>query len=164
MPLPLTFAYRIGVRVRRLCPLRNASNYGVLHRPFKSFGGHLLPRASSSARYYRSPAHIGTTLSDGLMRARSGAPHHASWLSTHTLRKCYRRIVVTSALRRHGIYAGKQWSLRSCWPDRLIGELPKHLRLRVTNPSDSYANDAPIELILLSTRPSSPDYTRNCRP
>ena len=74
-----------------------------------------------------------------LLAAESGAPHHG-FMGLYTyLEKVYRADAVVH-VGTHGameFMPGKQVGLsESCWPDRLIGELPNIYLYSVNNPSE----------------------------
>jgi magnesium chelatase subunit H len=74
-----------------------------------------------------------------LLAAESGAPHHGFMALYTYLEKIFRADVVVH-VGTHGateFMPGKQVGLSgSCWPDRLIGELPNVYIYSVNNPSE----------------------------
>ncbi|MBV9957232.1 MAG: cobaltochelatase subunit CobN [Acidobacteria bacterium] len=137
-------AYRMGTdEYRRLCPFVEEieAEWGTAPGKINSFGGELLVQGIQLGNVF-----IGVQPTFGyegdpmrLMMARSGAPHHG-FMALYTYLE---KIFGADALVHVGTHGalefmpGKQVGLSdSCWPDRLIGELPHLYLYSVNNPSE----------------------------
>ncbi len=128
---------------RRLCPFVEEieKEWGAAPGRINSFGGELLIQGITLGKVF-----IGVQPTFGyegdpmrLMMAQSGAPHHG-FMGLYTyLEKVYGADAVIH-VGTHGaleFMPGKQVGLsESCWPDRLIGELPNIYLYSVNNPSE----------------------------
>jgi len=137
-------AYRMTVEeYRRLCPFAPEieMEWGIAPGAINSFGGTLLVQGLQLGNVF-----IGVQPTFGyegdpmkMMMARSGAPHHGFAAFYAYIEKVFRADSVAH-VGTHGaleFMPGKQVGLsESCWPDRLIGELPNLYIYSVNNPSE----------------------------
>jgi magnesium chelatase subunit H len=137
-------AYRMTTdEYRRLCPFVGEieKDWGAAPGKINSFGGELLIQGITLGNIF-----IGVQPTFGyegdpmrLMMAQSGAPHHGFMALYTYLEKVFRADAVVH-VGTHGameFMPGKQVGLSaSCWPDRLIGELPNLYIYSVNNPSE----------------------------
>jgi magnesium chelatase subunit H len=136
--------YRMSVdEYRRLCPYVSEieAEWGSAPGAINSRGGELLIQGIQLGRIF-----IGIQPTFGyegdpmrLLMAQSGAPHHGFMALYTYLEKVYGADAVLH-VGTHGateFMPGKQVGLsESCWPDRLIGELPNIYLYSVNNPSE----------------------------
>ncbi len=137
-------AYRMSAdEYRRLCPFVDEieEEWGPAPGRINTFGGDLLIQGIALGNIF-----IGVQPTFGyegdpmrLMMAKSGSPHHG-FMATYTyLDKIFGADAVVH-VGTHGameFMPGKQVGLsQSCWPDRLIGELPNIYLYSVNNPSE----------------------------
>ena len=137
-------AYRMKTdEYRRLCPYVDdiEKEWGLAPGKINTFGGDLLIQGITLGKVF-----IGIQPTFGyegdpmrMMMAQSGAPHHG-FMATYTyLEKVFGADAVMH-VGTHGameFMPGKQVGLSSsCWPDRLIGELPNIYIYSVNNPSE----------------------------
>ncbi len=137
-------AYRMKTdEYRRLCPHVEEieKEWGAAPGKINSFGGELLIQGIQLGNVF-----IGIQPTFGyegdpmrLMMAQSGAPHHGFMALYTYLEKVFKADAVVH-VGTHGameFMPGKQVGLSaSCWPDRLIGELPNVYIYSVNNPSE----------------------------
>jgi magnesium chelatase subunit H len=137
-------AYRMTVEeYRRLCPFAREieAEWGSAPGAINSFGGTLLIEGLQLGNIF-----IGVQPTFGyegdpmkMLMARSGAPHHGFAAFYAFIEKVFRADTVAH-VGTHGaleFMPGKQVGLsESCWPDRLIGELPNVYIYSVNNPSE----------------------------
>jgi magnesium chelatase subunit H len=137
-------AYSMTVEeYRRLCPHVEEieREWGIAPGQINTFGGKLLIHGIQLGNVF-----IGVQPSFGyegdpmrMMMARSGAPHHGFMALYTYLQKVLNADAVVH-VGTHGaleFMPGKQVGLsESCWPDRLIGELPNLYIYSVNNPSE----------------------------
>jgi magnesium chelatase subunit H len=137
-------AYRMTVEeYRRLCPFAREieSEWGSAPGAINSFGGTLLVQGLQLGNVF-----IGVQPTFGyegdpmkMLMARGGAPHHGFAAFYAFIEKVFRADSVAH-VGTHGaleFMPGKQVGLsESCWPDRLIGELPNLYIYSVNNPSE----------------------------
>ncbi|HZH92255.1 MAG TPA: cobaltochelatase subunit CobN [Pyrinomonadaceae bacterium] len=137
-------AYRMTVEeYRRLCPFAPEieSEWGRAPGKINAFGGTLLIQGLQLGNVF-----IGVQPTFGyegdpmkMLMARSGAPHHGFAAFYAYIEKVFRADSVAH-VGTHGaleFMPGKQVGLSgSCWPDRLIGELPNLYIYSVNNPSE----------------------------
>jgi len=137
-------AYRMTVEeYRRLCPFAGEieAEWGAAPGAINSFGGTLLVQGLQLGNVF-----IGVQPTFGyegdpmkMLMARSGAPHHGFAAFYAYIEKVFRADSVAH-VGTHGaleFMPGKQVGLsESCWPDRLIGELPNLYIYSVNNPSE----------------------------
>jgi magnesium chelatase subunit H len=137
-------SYRMSVdEYRRLCPHVGEieKEWGRAPGAINSFGNELLIQGIRLGRVF-----IGVQPTFGyegdpmrLLMAQSGAPHHGFMALYTYLEKVYGADAVLH-VGTHGaleFMPGKQVGLSaSCWPDRLIGELPNIYLYSVNNPSE----------------------------
>lgn len=137
-------AYRMTTdEYRRLCPYVEEieREWGAAPGTINSFGGELLIQGITLGNLF-----LGVQPTFGyegdpirLLMARSGAPHHGFMALYTYLEKVFRADAVIH-VGTHGaleFMPGKQVGLSgSCWPDRLIGELPHIYVYSVNNPSE----------------------------
>ena len=141
---PTNVAYRMRTdEYRKLCPFVDdiEEEWGTAPGKINTFGGDLLIQGITLGK-----AFIGIQPTFGyegdptrMMMARSGAPHHG-FMATYTyVEKVFGADAVVH-VGTHGaleFMPGKQVGLSpSCWPDRLIGELPNIYIYSVNNPSE----------------------------
>jgi magnesium chelatase subunit H len=136
--------YRMSVdEYRRLCPYAAEieEEWGRAPGAINSFGGELLIQGIQLGHVF-----VGVQPTFGyegdpmrLLMAQSGAPHHGFMALYTYLEKVYGADAVLH-VGTHGaleFMPGKQVGLSaSCWPDRLIGELPNIYLYSVNNPSE----------------------------
>ncbi|HYO92842.1 MAG TPA: cobaltochelatase subunit CobN, partial [Pyrinomonadaceae bacterium] len=136
--------YRMSVdEYRRLCPYVGEieEEWGRAPGAINSFGGELLIQGRRLGQVF-----VGVQPTFGyegdpmrLLMAHSGAPHHGFMALYTYLEKIYGADAVLH-VGTHGaleFMPGKQVGLSaSCWPDRLIGELPNIYLYSVNNPSE----------------------------
>jgi magnesium chelatase subunit H len=128
---------------RRLCPHVEEieREWGTAPGQINTFGGKLLIHGIQLGNVF-----IGVQPTFGyegdpmrMMMARSGAPHHGFMALYTYLQKVLNADAVVH-VGTHGaleFMPGKQVGLsESCWPDRLIGELPNLYIYSVNNPSE----------------------------
>ncbi len=141
---PAHVAYRMTVaEYRRLCPYVTEieAEWGRAPGAINSFGGSLLVQGIQLGNVF-----LGVQPTFGyegdpmrLLMARGGAPHHGFAAFYTYLEKVFRAAAVVH-VGTHGaleFMPGKQVGLsESCWPDRLIGELPHLYIYSVNNPSE----------------------------
>lgn len=137
-------AYRMKTdEYRRLCPFVDdiEKEWGRAPGKISTFGGDLLIQGITLGRVF-----IGIQPTFGyegdpmrMMMAQSGAPHHG-FMATYTY---IEKVFGADAVMHVGTHGatefmpGKQVGLSSsCWPDRLIGELPNIYIYSVNNPSE----------------------------
>jgi magnesium chelatase subunit H len=137
-------AYRMKTdEYRTLCPFVEEieADWGTAPGKINTFGGELLIQGVQLGQVF-----IGVQPTFGyegdpmrLMMARSGAPHHGFMALYTYLEKVFGADAVVH-VGTHGaleFMPGKQVGLSdSCWPDRLIGELPNIYLYSVNNPSE----------------------------
>ncbi|HYG10938.1 MAG TPA: cobaltochelatase subunit CobN, partial [Pyrinomonadaceae bacterium] len=137
-------AYRMTVEeYRRLCPFAAEieTEWGTAPGAINSFGGTLLIQGLQLGNVF-----VGVQPTFGyegdpmkMLMARSGAPHHGFAAFYAFIEKVFRADSVVH-VGTHGaleFMPGKQVGLsESCWPDRLIGELPNIYIYSVNNPSE----------------------------
>lgn len=137
-------AYRMTVEeYRRLCPFAGEieAEWGTAPGKINSFGGTLLVQGLQLGNVF-----LGVQPTFGyegdpmkMLMARSGAPHHGFAAFYAYIEKVFRADAVAH-VGTHGaleFMPGKQVGLsESCWPDRLIGELPNLYLYSVNNPSE----------------------------
>jgi magnesium chelatase subunit H len=137
-------AYRMTTdEYRRLCPYVEEieEEWGQAPGRINTFGGDLLIQGISLGNIF-----IGVQPTFGyegdpmrLMMAKSGSPHHGFMAMYTYLEKVFGADAVVH-VGTHGameFMPGKQVGLsQSCWPDRLIGELPNIYLYSVNNPSE----------------------------
>ncbi len=137
-------AYRMTVdEYRRLCPYvaEIEAEWGRAPGGINSFGGTLLIQGLQLGNVF-----LGVQPTFGyegdpmrLLMARGGAPHHGFAAFYTYIEKVMRADAVVH-VGTHGaleFMPGKQVGLsESCWPDRLIGELPHLYVYSVNNPSE----------------------------
>jgi magnesium chelatase subunit H len=136
--------YRMSVdEYRRLCPYVSdvEKEWGLAPGAINAFGSELMIQGIRLGNVF-----IGVQPTFGyegdpmrLLMARSGAPHHGFMALYTYLEKVYGADAVLH-VGTHGaleFMPGKQVGLsESCWPDRLIGELPNIYLYSVNNPSE----------------------------
>ena len=137
-------AYRMKTdEYRRLCPFVDdiEKEWGRAPGKINTFGGDLLIQGITLGKVF-----IGIQPTFGyegdpmrMMMAQSGAPHHG-FMATYTY---IEKVFGADAVMHVGTHGatefmpGKQVGLSSsCWPDRLIGELPNIYIYSVNNPSE----------------------------
>jgi magnesium chelatase subunit H len=137
-------AYRMtSDEYRRLCPYVDEieEEWGPAPGRINTFGGDLWIQGISLGNIF-----IGVQPTFGyegdpmrLMMAKSGSPHHGFMAMYTYLEKIFGADAVVH-VGTHGameFMPGKQVGLsQSCWPDRLIGELPNIYLYSVNNPSE----------------------------
>jgi magnesium chelatase subunit H len=137
-------AHRMTVEeYRRLCPFTAEieTEWGAAPGAINSFGGTLLIQGLQLGKVF-----IGVQPTFGyegdpmkMLMAQSGAPHHGFAAFYAYIEKVFRADSVVH-VGTHGaleFMPGKQVGLsESCWPDRLIGELPNLYIYSVNNPSE----------------------------
>lgn len=137
-------SYRMRVdEYRRLCPYVAdiEAEWGSAPGTINADGGELLIQGIQLGQIF-----VGVQPTFGyegdpmrLMMARSGAPHHGFMALYTYLEKVFGADAVLH-VGTHGameFMPGKQVGLsESCWPDRLIGELPNLYLYSVNNPSE----------------------------
>ncbi|HYE64164.1 MAG TPA: cobaltochelatase subunit CobN [Pyrinomonadaceae bacterium] len=137
-------AYLMSVdEYRRLCPYVDEieEEWGAAPGRINSFGGHLLIQGITLGHVF-----LGVQPTFGyegdpmrLLMARGGAPHHGFMALYTYLEKVFRADALIH-IGTHGameFMPGKQVGLSgSCWPDRLVGELPNVYLYSVNNPSE----------------------------
>ena len=137
-------AYRMSVdEYLRLCPFVDEieAEWGPAQGMINSFGGDLLVQGITIGNVF-----IGVQPTFGfeddpmrLLMAKGGAPHHGFAAFYTYLEKVFQADAVVH-VGTHGameFMPGKQVGLSgSCWPDRLIGELPNVYIYSVNNPSE----------------------------
>ena len=137
-------AYRMSVdEYQRVCPFVGEieSEWGVAPGAINSFAGELLIQGISLGNVF-----LGVQPTFGyegdpmkLLMAQGGTPHHGFAAFYAYLEKIFQADVVIH-VGTHGameFMPGKQVGLSSsCWPDRLIGELPNIYIYSVNNPSE----------------------------
>ncbi len=137
-------AYRMTVEeYRRLCPFAREieAEWGTAPGAINSFGGTLLIQGLQLGNVF-----VGVQPTFGyegdpmkMLMARSGAPHHGFAAFYAFIEKVFRADSVVH-VGTHGaleFMPGKQVGLsESCWPDRLVGELPNLYIYSVNNPSE----------------------------
>ncbi|HEX8457984.1 MAG TPA: cobaltochelatase subunit CobN [Pyrinomonadaceae bacterium] len=137
-------AYRMTVEeYRRLCPFASEieAEWGRAPGAINSFGGTLLVQGLQLGN-----AFVGVQPTFGyegdpmkMLMARGGAPHHGFAAFYAFVEKVFRADAVVH-VGTHGaleFMPGKQVGLsESCWPDRLIDELPNLYVYSVNNPSE----------------------------
>ena len=137
-------AYRMKVEeYRRICPWVSEieSEWGPAPGAINSFGGEILIQGVSIGNVF-----IGLQPTFGfeddpmrLLMAQGGTPHHGFAAFYAYLEKVFQADAVIH-VGTHGameFMPGKQVGLSgSCWPDRLIGELPNIYIYSVNNPSE----------------------------
>jgi magnesium chelatase subunit H len=137
-------AYRMTVEeYRRLCPFVREieAEWGTAPGAINSFGGTILVQGLQLGNVF-----IGVQPTFGyegdpmkMMLARGGSPHHGFAAFYAFIEKVFRADSVAH-VGTHGaleFMPGKQVGLsESCWPDRLIGELPNVYIYSVNNPSE----------------------------
>lgn len=137
-------AYRMKTdEYRRLCPFVSdiEKEWGLAPGKINTFGSDILIQGITLGNVF-----IGIQPTFGyegdpmrMMMAQSGAPHHG-FMATYTyIEKVFQADAVMH-IGTHGameFMPGKQVGLSaSCWPDRLIGELPNIYVYSVNNPSE----------------------------
>jgi magnesium chelatase subunit H len=137
-------AYRMTVEeYRRLCPFASEieTEWGTAPGAINSFGGTLLIQGLQLGNVF-----VGVQPTFGyegdpmkMLMARSGAPHHGFAAFYAYIEK----VLGADSLVHVGTHGalefmpGKQVGLsESCWPDRLVGELPNLYVYSVNNPSE----------------------------
>jgi magnesium chelatase subunit H len=128
---------------RRLCPFAAEieAEWGTAPGAINSFGGTLLVQGLQLGN-----AFVGVQPTFGyegdpmkMLMARGGTPHHGFAAFYAFIEKVFRADSVVH-VGTHGaleFMPGKQVGLsESCWPDRLIGELPNLYVYSVNNPSE----------------------------
>jgi magnesium chelatase subunit H len=137
-------AYRMTVEeYRRLCPFASEieAEWGTAPGAINSFGGTLLIQGLQLGNVF-----IGVQPTFGyegdpmkMLMARSGAPHHGFAAFYAFIEKVFGADSLVH-VGTHGaleFMPGKQVGLsESCWPDRLVGELPNLYVYSVNNPSE----------------------------
>jgi magnesium chelatase subunit H len=137
-------AHRMTVEeYRRLCPFAQEieTEWGTAPGAINSFGGTLLIQGLQLGHVF-----VGVQPTFGyegdpmkMLMAQSGAPHHGFAAFYAYIEKVFRADSVVH-VGTHGaleFMPGKQVGLSaSCWPDRLIGELPNLYIYSVNNPSE----------------------------
>ncbi|HYP02037.1 MAG TPA: cobaltochelatase subunit CobN [Pyrinomonadaceae bacterium] len=137
-------AYRMTCEeYRRLCPFAREieAEWGTAPGAINSFGGTLLVQGLQLGNVF-----VGVQPTFGyegdplkMLMARGGAPHHGFAAFYAFIEKVFRADSVAH-VGTHGaleFMPGKQVGLsESCWPDRLIGELPNIYIYSVNNPSE----------------------------
>jgi magnesium chelatase subunit H len=137
-------AYRMNVdEYRRLCPYVEEieREWGRAPGQINSNGRELLIHGRSIGNLF-----IGVQPTFGyegdpmrLLMAESGCPHHGFFAAYTYLEKVFRADAIVH-VGTHGaleFMPGKQVGLsNSCWPDRLIGEMPNIYIYSVNNPSE----------------------------
>ncbi|MCA1564895.1 MAG: cobaltochelatase subunit CobN [Acidobacteria bacterium] len=137
-------AHRMTVEeYRRLCPFAPEieAEWGTAPGAINSFGGTLLIQGLQLGNVF-----VGVQPTFGyegdpmkMLMARSGAPHHGFAAFYAFIEKVFRADSVVH-VGTHGaleFMPGKQVGLsESCWPDRLVGELPNLYIYSVNNPSE----------------------------
>jgi magnesium chelatase subunit H len=137
-------AYRMDAEeYRRLCPYVEEIEleWGRAPGRVNSFGNEVLVQGLTLGNVF-----IGVQPTFGyegdpmrLMMARSGAPHHG-FMAFYTYLSAVLDVDAVVHVGTHGameFMPGKQVGLSgSCWPDRLIGELPNFYIYSVNNPSE----------------------------
>jgi magnesium chelatase subunit H len=137
-------AYRMTVEeYRRLCPFAPEieTEWGTAPGAINSFGGTLLIQGLQLGNVF-----IGVQPTFGyegdpmkMLMARGATPHHGFAAFYAFIEKVFRADSVVH-IGTHGaleFMPGKQVGLsESCWPDRLIGELPNLYVYSVNNPSE----------------------------
>ncbi|HEV2799191.1 MAG TPA: cobaltochelatase subunit CobN [Pyrinomonadaceae bacterium] len=137
-------AYRMTVEeYRRLCPFASEidAEWGAAPGAINSFGGALLVQGLQLGN-----AFLGVQPTFGyegdpmkMLMARGGAPHHGFAAFYAFVEKVFRADALVH-VGTHGaleFMPGKQVGLsESCWPDRLVGELPNLYVYSVNNPSE----------------------------
>jgi magnesium chelatase subunit H len=137
-------AYRMNVEeYRRLCPFAAGieAEWGTAPGAINSFGGTLLIQGLQLGNVF-----LGVQPTFGyegdpmkMLMARGGAPHHGFAAFYAFIEKVFRADSVVH-VGTHGaleFMPGKQVGLsESCWPDRLVGELPNLYVYSVNNPSE----------------------------
>ena len=137
-------AYRMTVaEYQRLCPYVAdiEREWGAAPGALNSFGGTLLIQGLQLGNVF-----VGVQPTFGyegdpmrLLLARDGAPHHG-FAAFYTFIEIVFRADAVVHVGTHGaleFMPGKQVGLsESCWPDRLIGELPHLYLYSVNNPSE----------------------------
>jgi magnesium chelatase subunit H len=137
-------AYRMTVEeYRRLCPFVREieAEWGTAPGAINSFGGTLLVQGLQLGNVF-----VGVQPTFGyegdpmkMMLARGGSPHHGFAAFYTYIEKVFRADSVAH-VGTHGaleFMPGKQVGLsESCWPDRLVGELPNVYIYSVNNPSE----------------------------
>ena len=137
-------AYRLSAdEYLRLCPYARGieAEWGAAPGALNSFGNDLLIQGIKLGNVF-----LGAQPTFGyegdpmrLLMAQSGAPHHGFAAFYTYIEKIFRADAVAH-VGTHGaleFMPGKQVGLSaSCWPDRLIGELPHIYLYSVNNPSE----------------------------
>jgi magnesium chelatase subunit H len=137
-------AYRMNVdEYRRLCPFVDdiEAEWGAAPGAINSFDGDLLIQGITIGNVF-----IGLQPTFGfeddpmrLLMAQGGTPHHGFAAFYAYLEKVFQADAVVH-VGTHGaieFMPGKQVGMSgSCWPDRLIGELPNIYIYSVNNPSE----------------------------
>ncbi|MGI9106218.1 MAG: cobaltochelatase subunit CobN [Pyrinomonadaceae bacterium] len=137
-------AHRMTVdEYRRLCPYASEieAEWGTAPGALNSFGGTLLIQGLQLGNVF-----LGVQPTFGyegdpmkMLMARGGSPHHGFAAFYTFIEKVFRADTVAH-VGTHGaleFMPGKQVGLsESCWPDRLIGELPNLYVYSVNNPSE----------------------------
>jgi magnesium chelatase subunit H len=137
-------AYRMTVEeYRRFCPFAREieAEWGRAPGAINSFGGTLLVQGLQLGNVF-----IGVQPTFGyegdpmkMLMARGGTPHHGFAAFYAYIEKVFRADSIAH-VGTHGaleFMPGKQVGLsESCWPDRLIGELPNVYLYSVNNPSE----------------------------
>lgn len=137
-------AYRLTTdEYRRLCPFVEEieKEWGAAPGKINTHGGDLLIQGIMLGKVF-----IGVQPTFGyegdpmrLMMAQSGAPHHG-FMGLYTYLEKVLQVDAVVHVGTHGaleFMPGKQVGLSaSCWPDRLIGELPNIYLYSVNNPSE----------------------------
>jgi magnesium chelatase subunit H len=137
-------AYRMTVEeYRRLCPFAGEieAEWGLAPGAINSFGGTLLVQGLQLGNVF-----VGVQPTFGyegdpmkMLMARGGAPHHGFAAFYAFIEKVFGADSVVH-VGTHGaleFMPGKQVGLSaSCWPDRLVGELPNLYVYSVNNPSE----------------------------
>jgi magnesium chelatase subunit H len=137
-------AYQMSVdEYRRVCPFVSEidAEWGPAPGAINSFGGNLLIQGITIGNIF-----IGLQPTFGfeddpmrLLMSKGGTPHHGFAAFYAYLEKVFQADAVVH-VGTHGameFMPGKQVGLSgSCWPDRLIGELPNVYIYSVNNPSE----------------------------
>ncbi|MCM3869258.1 MAG: cobaltochelatase subunit CobN [Pyrinomonadaceae bacterium] len=137
-------AYRMDAdEYRRLCPYVDEieQEWGRAPGRINSFGNELLIQGLELGKVF-----IGVQPTFGyegdpmrLMMARGSAPHHG-FMAFYTYLSAVLNVDAAIHVGTHGaleFMPGKQVGLSgSCWPDRLVGELPNIYIYSVNNPSE----------------------------
>ncbi len=137
-------AYAMGVdEYSSLCPYVDdiEAEWGIAPGRINSFAGKVLIHGFQAGNVFiavqPSFGYEGDPMR--MLMARSGAPHHGFMALYTFLEKIFRADAVIH-VGTHGaleFMPGKQVGLSSsCWPDRLIGELPNLYIYSVNNPSE----------------------------